>query len=511
MTVLTKGSGSNPEQNGLRDTNAGAPPDDREDRPTTGTQPAPGPPRFLTARLGVIVLVTLVTVAGAAALSWSRPTVYRSEADVLVQANAKPGMTVLTPDVGTEKDVAESGTVLSAAARTLGVSESWLAGQIDVVVPVDGTVLKFQSTSGTPRQAQRQAQAVADAYVDYRSSSAGKSDLLKVDIVTPAAVPRAPAGPDHKMDLAVGVLVGLLLGVGVAFAIDRIDPRFHSPREFEQCVGAPLLATIPARRRIRDSGVVVTDDRDPPAAGIYRDLSTRVRAIASSSDRNVLLVAAPADEDATWVAANIAASLASLDTRVVLVGADLELSRTHEQFGLDSGGGLAACVDGQNLSQTLRQSGVQGLRVLPAGQPVRDPGAYLQRPGLARVMRQLHASAEYVIIDAPPILSRADAYLLAETVADMVLVVGDTRRSERAEVLGAMRSLGDARRKLIGCVLLESERRVRDKTSPARKKRPRQAATQPSHGTLTMRTQDTTSVLLGSAPSGRDRGDVEQA
>lgn len=203
------------------------------------------PARRVLGHLAWMVAITLAVLAGAAAMSWSRSPVYRATADVLVTA---PAASNLAPDMGTERTVASSLAVLDRAAATLGLTAEDLGGGLSVTVPVDTHVLRIASTRAAPLDAQRRAQAVADAYVAYRSAQTAR-------IITPALAPRTPASPNHAVDLSVALLVGLSLAVGVALLRHRFDDRLRGAADLERYAGVPVLARIPA---FRGTG------RDPP-------------------------------------------------------------------------------------------------------------------------------------------------------------------------------------------------------------------------------------------------------
>ena len=175
--------------------------------------------------------------------------------------------------------------------------------------------------------------------------------------------------------------------------------------------------------------------------------------VAAWRRANVLLVTSPSREDKTTVAANLAAALALFGRRVVLVCADLRDGRSHALFGLDDGLGLANLVNGEaKLPDALRSTEVARLQVLPGGQAYFDPSSVLQSTAFRKVLGELRSEADFVVIDAPPVLAGADTSALAELGA-MILLVADARTSTRAEVRAATHELGQVGDDLIGCVL----------------------------------------------------------
>ncbi len=415
---------------------------------------APGAPgasvRFLLAHLLLILSVTLVTVGGAALLAWSQTPVYQSAADVVVEPATTTASSQQALDMGTEKGLASSGTVIAIAAQSLGVPEVQLDNGLSVSVPVDTDLLRIAYSYPNRHEARRRAQGIATAYVFFRSpaQAAKRAKRTKLNpvpqvnvpqaaIVTNASLPKSPASPNHLIDLIVAVILGLGLGIGIALIRDRLDDHLRGPQDFEQQAGTPVLALIPPlrlRRRERGGPVVTVSNPDSLVAEAHRGLRTRVLHVAASRRAKTLLVTSPAWEERASIAANLA---------------------------LDNHIGLTTLRDGRvDLEPALRITDTPGLLVLPAGPAVHDPAAVLQGPAFRRALGELRNRADFVVVDGPPVLASAEIVALAE-LTEMLLLVGDTRQSTRAQVRAAIHELDQACEKLIGCVLDNVGRAVR--------------------------------------------------
>jgi tyrosine-protein kinase len=469
-------------------------------------------PGFIRANLGVIVLVTIAVMAGAALVSWSRTPLFTSEAEVMVQPKTyTTGAAAQLPDMATEKALASSGTVLGNAAETLAVPERQLAEALSITVPVDTRVLRIDYAHPDPSEARRRAEGIAQAYVAdaNRDEAAGQPHAV---IITAASLPLAPTSPNHAIDLAVGLVLGLALGVGVALARDRLDDRFRSLSEFEAHVGAPVLGVIPAvsRSASRSStSLVAMDEAVSDAADAYRDVRTRLLQIAGDRGAKTLLVASPAGADKAAVAANLAALLTVRGRDVALVCAEVRPRDMFERIGVESKVGLAELVDDNlDLAQALCVTSVGRLRVVTAGGRVRDPGAMLQSETMKRTLSQLRDSFDFTVIMAPPVLSFAGTGILAES-ADMVLLVGDAGRSTRAEVSAATRQLEASRERLVGCIMDNVRRRRRSRWMWRRPKpRPTESLVWVPDSRGTVRSVRTMAAM---APAGRLPGVTEEA
>jgi capsular exopolysaccharide synthesis family protein len=421
-----------------------------------------------------LILVTLVVVGAAALLSYSRTPTYKSAADVLVQPRLFAAATApQAPDMGSEKEAAGSTVVLDIAARALGVPTSSLAKGVSVSVPLNTNVLHISCTSAVPKQAQQCAEAVATAYVSYwlaeqptldprTSVRPTRAQILSTSVITPAKLPTAPASPNHGVDLAIALIIGLLLASGTAYVRDRVDDRLRGPDEFEENGGGPVLGLVPMGSHTRSDPVVA---RQPDTAGAeaYRELRTLLLRIAEQRGAKSLLVTSPAGDVQTTVSANIAVTLAMAGRRVILVHADMRRPHGHELFGVENGPGLADVLEGR--AELVTQPAALGLRIISAGVLVGDIGTALHTSRLGEVVRRLSEAADIVVIDAPAALAGSDIATMVEVV-DMVLLVGDARRTTRAQVRAASGQLAHVSQKLIGCVLVNYGRRIRTVTPP---------------------------------------------
>jgi len=424
-----------------------------------------------------IVLVTAAVTAAAGVVSVVLKPVYQAQAEVAVYPPSWAGSAV--PSVlGTEKGIASSGTVLSMASDSLltrriedvgylddqafeRFSVSTLRRGLSITIPVDADLLVIAYLDPDPQVARSVAEAIAQAYVAYRTpigppTATGMADTVQATVITDAALPTSPVSPNRPLIIGAALILGLMLGVGLALLRDFMDDGLRGPLDLETQAGAPVLAQIPAsyrsKRSLADAPLVL---RNPSStvAEAYRNLRTRVLQVAGWRRANVLLVSSPSHEGKTAVAANLAAALALPGRTVVLVGADLQWGRTHALFGLDNRLGLANVVNGDvKLVDALRRTEVSGLQVLTGGQADSDPSSVLQSTAFWNLLDDLRSEADFVVIDAPPVLAGADTAALAELGA-MILLVADARASTRAEVRTAMRELSHVHDDVVGWVL----------------------------------------------------------
>jgi succinoglycan biosynthesis transport protein ExoP len=410
---------------------------------------------LLRVHLRWILTIALLTAASACVLSWAlHHPVYRSHAQVLVNPSMTSGGTPLTPNMETEQEVVLSRVVTSSAATVTGTTMEELQRNTTVTIPPDSTVLDIEHTNTTASGAQRAAQALAQAYASYRAP--------QVAIISAATMPRSAAEPNYPVNGAVGLAVGLLLGVGSALLRDRLDDRVRGPRDLVPRTGLPLLATVPLTATeaayAGDELVVLAAPRSG-AAEAYRMLRGKIDRAArgGGTGTTVTLMTSPAqDSGAPHVAANTAAALALAGDKVLLVDADLRRPRLGEMFALPDDGDLGGVLAGRvSLIDAVRTTGLSNLLVLPARTDIPSaPGELFDEGAVNTFLSAVPADVDHVVVAAPPVLRAAETLAVAAHAQLLVLVVS-TGGTRREDVRAAMRELAELPARLLGGVLTQ--------------------------------------------------------
>jgi succinoglycan biosynthesis transport protein ExoP len=405
-----------------------------------------------------ILLVALVAVASACILSWAlHDPEYRSRASVLVDAGRTPGGAPLVPDMETERQVVLSGVVISDAARATGTSRTHLQQGLTVTVPADSTVLVLEYADTTAADAQRRAQAIAQSYAVYRAPQAA--------ILDDATRPGSATGPNYLVNAAAGLALGLLLGVGSALLRDSLDDSVRGARDLVEQADLPVLATLrltAGEGAEGSDGIVVVDAPHSPAAEAYRQLRGKVRRAAAGGERTttVLLVTSAAEDDgAAQVAANTAVALALAGDKVLLVEGNLRTPRLGAVFDVPTDVGLGGVLAGRvSLSEAVRTSRVDGLRLLPAdSDPPAAPGDLFDERAVQTLLSEVPADVDHVVLQAPPVLAAAETSTMAGH-ADLVVLVATTGRTGRQDLGAAVMALRDSSARILGGVLREGAR-----------------------------------------------------
>lgn len=429
--------------------------------PAVAAAPAGGITRLLRVRFGWIVAVTLLATVSAGAFSLSQTPIYESTARVVVLPEVKPaGPAPQPPSMGTEKELVGSDVVASGAARALGVSVAELLDGLTVTVPVDTQVLAISYRSSSPSQAQRRAQAFANAYVAYKDSQPIITLPERARVITPAQLPGWPSRPNIPLNVAAGLIVGLLLGFLAALLRDRLDDRVRGASELEDR-GLPVLTVLPPTGPASD--LAILHAQDSPVARAYTALGQQVLHglldARKGQDATVVMTSVGPDERTSSVSVNLAAALAISGGRVAIVDARRRPERTRgEAEATDDPPGLVEVLTaGAQLTAVLQPTRVPQLSLLETGSRTSGATDQLIGPRWPETSAALSRSFDVVVISAAPILDSPDAVRLAHGAAGVVVIVHDGRstRSELDRVVLEAGRLGTA---VLGFVLIERAR-----------------------------------------------------
>ncbi len=204
------------------------------------------------------------------------------------------------------------------------------------------------------------------------------------------------------------------------------------------------------------SSLITLSDPRSPAAEAFQSLRTNIEfSRLETTLRSLLVTCADAETDKSSALANLAVVMAQAGDRVVVVDGDLRRPRQHDIFGAANSRGLTDWLK-ESGTPALVETDVPNLRLLPSGPLPPNPVALLSGNRLAELLTQLSADADYILVDAPPVLAVTDAALWAGKV-DGVLLAIHAGRTSREHAQRAKAVLEKVKARIVGAVLLDAE------------------------------------------------------
>src|SRR4051794_25928514 len=433
----------------------------------------------LRERKWLIVLTVLITTLAAVADVLPANKVYEAEADLLITpvSNSDPTLSGLglitassdpTRDVETASKLVTSTTVAKRVKVKLHDSRrpEDLLKNVSVAPVATSNIVAVTAEGGSPREAQQIANAFAQeavanrtdnyhAQIDERianiepqvkgtpsaaeladptslASQLSRLKLLRTSsdptlrVETLADAPSSPSSPKKKLSIIAGVVAGLVLGIGGAFALQVLDPRLRREEQLRRLYGLPILARIPKDARAHGAGALAPESLSPSTIEAYRTLRATLSASRGHDARSTsILVTSPSpSEGKTTTAINLASSLALAGNKVILIEADLRRPAIGKALGVEprhgTGSVLLETVELQDALESTRAYG-RYLQLLVADYSGAASGWMAGRlflPSAHNPVTDAKKLADYVEIESPPLSEVIGARPLAQPAAE---------------------------------------------------------------------------------------------
>ncbi len=265
-----------------------------------------------------------------------------------------------------------------------------------------------------------------------------------------------PVRPDVPRSLTLAIVFGLLAGVGLALGAEYLDRSLATQEEVEEKLGVTFLGIVPRIEQADGEVAELAVHRHPSCAAAECLRSLRTNLVFMSPDRplrTILVTSSGPGEGKTTTAISLALTMAASGTRVVLVDADMRRPRVHRIFGSSNQAGLSSAVVGESrLADVVKTTEVPNLSVVPCGPVPPNSAELLHTSAFERLLGEIAAAFDLVIVDSPPVGVVADAAIMA-THVDGTLLVVKAGRTSRDLARRAVRQLRDVKANVLGAVL----------------------------------------------------------
>ena len=281
------------------------------------------------------------------------------------------------------------------------------------------------------------------------TADAGTVQVLKLAAANPVQV-----SPDHERNVLLAVALGILVGLGVAVLLDRLDDSVRSPAELQEGMGLPVLAMIPsskgldkATRGKEEGPITLVTHADPrsPVAEAYRSLRTNLAFARARHELETIVVTSPGPSDGkSTTVANLATTFALQGQRTLVVDADLRRAVLDRTFGVNRSPGLSEVAAGMaTFADAIQPTEVERLFVLASGAFPPNPSELLGSDAMRDVIAEAKSRFDVILFDSPPVLAVTDAAVLSTMVDGTILVVraGSTAREAVRRTLAQLRAV----------------------------------------------------------------------
>ncbi len=279
------------------------------------------------------------------------------------------------------------------------------------------------------------------------------SQLGKIRVIDPAVSPINRTSPNVKINLAIGLILGLGLGSLAAFLIEKTDNSIKGVSEIER-KGVTVLGIIPdlsktAAKRNKNNNektkktpagqkgtitvssdikrrIITKEDPRSPIAEAYRSLRTSITYASVDKPIKTIIVTSPGPgEGKTTTITNLAITFANIGKRTLLVDADLRRPVIHKIFNLNNEPGVTHYLTGfpRDIRPLIKQTEIKNLQVITAGATPPDPSVLLSSKRMSEFIKSLEIGWDIILFDAPPAVAVTDASLFAKDIDQFIIVV----------------------------------------------------------------------------------------
>jgi capsular exopolysaccharide synthesis family protein len=304
-----------------------------------------------------------------------------------------------------------------------------------------------------------EAKAKLNELVAYRQILAMKIAADNTELTIPKsamvviedhAVPNLkPVRPNKPLNIALGVVIGLVVGVGLAFFIEYLDTSVKTIEDVERTLQVPVLGVVP-----QNVGFLIDDGAESPHAEAYRVLRTNLLFSRKDDKLNtVAVVSAGAGEGKSTTIFNLATVFAQNGSRVLLVDSDLRRPTLHKMLRISNSLGLTNYLLKQNtLEEVIQTTALPTLDIMASGKLPSSSFGILSSVHMNALIKELKTRYDFVFFDSPPIMGVSDASVLASE-ADMTIQVIQYRRYPQPMNIRAKQMIEKVGGNLIGIVL----------------------------------------------------------
>jgi receptor protein-tyrosine kinase len=423
--------------------------------------------KILRSRWITVCVAALIPILAAVAYTLTQTPLYQASTRLYVSTTAGSSVSDLYSGNRLSQDRVLSYTQLvmgeTLAQRTinrlgLDVDAATLSARVTANSKVNTVLIDVGVLDPSPVRARDIANALSDEFVvmvrELETPTKGAMPEARVVVEQRASIPTAPVVPKKKRNIAFGITLGAMLGVGLALLRDQLDRAIKSPEILEEVTGTPVIGYIPFDKNVGAVHTVAFDTDNSGIAESFRRLRTNLQFLAvDDPPRLIVVTSASASEGKSTTAINIALALAEADHNVVLVDADLRRPRLAKYLDLVGSVGLSTVLSGgASLDEVLQKTKFTQLTVLMSGPIPPNPGELLGSLAAKKLLTDLRAKFDYVIIDSSPLLAVIDGAILAAH-SDGAIIAARAGKTKRDQLAHAVRMLRDVDANLLGAVL----------------------------------------------------------
>lgn len=333
----------------------------------------------------------------------------------------------------------------------LGIPYESFKGKVQVSLVNDTEIIKIQVKDSDKELAADIANEVSEQFMKTVKL---KMNIENVQIIDEAPVPQSPVSPRKFLNMAIGAVLGFMLGVFVTFLLEYLDKTFKKPEDIEKILHLPVLGTIPLILA-RGKETIVRNNPKSSISEAFRTMRTNIQFTNIDRDmKTIAITSSTTSEGKSTMVSNFAISLAQEDKKVLILDCDLRRPRVHKLFNISNDKGITSILMGASTldDAVYNSTDIEGLSIITAGPIPPNPSELLSSNRMKEFLESVKDKYDMIILDTPPVGLVTDAAILSASIDGTLLVV-EVGETETGQAEYAKELLDKVNANILGVVL----------------------------------------------------------
>jgi succinoglycan biosynthesis transport protein ExoP len=348
---------------------------------------------ILSRRKWVIILTAFFTLLVFALAVFNTPPKYTATSSVRILTTRSGSADYVEYNVDYSTRVMNTYKELATSAPVLEELGQYVSPipKLEVNIVPDSELIEISATDIDPGLAQFAANKLGDLIVEQsKLMSSSNEPPVTAYVAEPAVLPDKPSSPSPYMLIGLGLVVGLIGGLALAFVFESLDTRLYTAKQIEAVTNLSTIGDIPDFNGKNSKQQLYIFERQVGAESIRR-LSANILSVMREKDIKSFLVTSPVPRDGrSAIVANLAISLAQTKRKVLVIDADMRNPKMHEIFGMTNTDGLTRLLTlKQDASKTINSTGFEGVDLLSSGPRPANPIEILDTSEIQKLIHYL--------------------------------------------------------------------------------------------------------------------------